>query len=161
MEIIKANPEADINASDIAMRLGVDKRRVFDILNVLDGIGLVKRKSKNLAQWLGSDFRASDADALKKESQEQLSDLTETEILLDKLIEDATKEMMEFVSDEEMERLRYMTVEDIQGFINFQDQSAILVETPDDINCEVFSTEQEGQVYLKRTSGPLQAYILN
>lgn len=36
-------------ASDM---LSVQKRRIYDITNVLEGIGLVNKKSKNNVQWL-------------------------------------------------------------------------------------------------------------
>ena len=32
----------------------VQKRRIYDITNVLEGIGLIEKKSKNNIQWKGS-----------------------------------------------------------------------------------------------------------
>jgi hypothetical protein len=29
----------------------VQKRRIYDITNVLEGIGLIEKKSKNIIQW--------------------------------------------------------------------------------------------------------------
>jgi hypothetical protein len=34
--------------------LGVQKRRIYDITNVLEGIGLVEKKSKNTVHWTGA-----------------------------------------------------------------------------------------------------------
>jgi hypothetical protein len=34
-----------------ATKLGVQKRRIYDITNVLEGIGLIEKKSKNNIQW--------------------------------------------------------------------------------------------------------------
>jgi transcription factor E2F3 len=42
----------DLNAA--AEKLGVQKRRIYDITNVLEGIGLIQKKSKNLIQWRGT-----------------------------------------------------------------------------------------------------------
>ena len=39
----------DLNAA--ADRLSVQKRRIYDITNVLEGIGLIEKKSKNNIQW--------------------------------------------------------------------------------------------------------------
>lgn len=49
----------------------VQKRRIYDITNVLEGIGLIEKKSKNNIQWRGG-ASADDADevALQKELQE-------------------------------------------------------------------------------------------
>lgn len=39
----------DLNrAADV---LNVQKRRIYDITNVLEGIGLIEKKSKNNIQW--------------------------------------------------------------------------------------------------------------
>ncbi|MXQ98808.1 hypothetical protein E5288_WYG005322 [Bos mutus] len=39
-----------------ATKLGVQKQMVYDITNVLDGIDLVEKKSKNHVRWIGSDL---------------------------------------------------------------------------------------------------------
>jgi len=39
----------DLNKA--AKELGVQKRRIYDITNVLEGIGLLDKKSKNNIQW--------------------------------------------------------------------------------------------------------------
>ena len=35
------------------MQLQVQKRRIYDITNVLEGIGLIEKKSKNVIAWRG------------------------------------------------------------------------------------------------------------
>jgi hypothetical protein len=45
--------------------LSVQKRRIYDITNVLEGIGLVEKKSKNMVHWCGAtvhDLSAEHAD---------------------------------------------------------------------------------------------------
>ena len=69
----------DLNVA--AETLGVQKRRIYDITNVLEGIGLIEKKSKNHIQWkiqlshcTGSseeiDAIRADIDALKSEEAE-------------------------------------------------------------------------------------------
>ena len=41
----------DLNLAAEALR--VQKRRIYDITNVLEGIGLIDKRSKNLVQWVG------------------------------------------------------------------------------------------------------------
>jgi hypothetical protein len=33
--------------------LGIQKRRIYDITNVLEGIGYIEKLGKNLMQWVG------------------------------------------------------------------------------------------------------------
>jgi hypothetical protein len=44
-----SNGVLDLNQA--ATKLGVQKRRIYDITNVLEGIGLISKKSKNNIQW--------------------------------------------------------------------------------------------------------------
>lgn len=53
----------------------VKKRRIYDITNVLEGVGLLAKKSKNVVQWLGGDYGGgSPADLI-----EDLEDIKEVD----------------------------------------------------------------------------------
>lgn len=52
MELVRKAPDGVLDINDVARMLGVRKRRVYDITNVLDGIRLVRKKSKNLIEWM-------------------------------------------------------------------------------------------------------------
>jgi hypothetical protein len=41
--------------NDCAQQLQVPKRRIYDITNVLEGVGLLEKRSKNTVAWKGSD----------------------------------------------------------------------------------------------------------
>jgi hypothetical protein len=54
-----------INHLQASESLSVQKRRIYDITNVLEGIGLVEKKSKNMVHWCGAtvhDLSAEHAD---------------------------------------------------------------------------------------------------
>uniref|UniRef100_A0A8D0FVS4 E2F/DP family winged-helix DNA-binding domain-containing protein n=1 Tax=Strix occidentalis caurina TaxID=311401 RepID=A0A8D0FVS4_STROC len=52
MDLVKTAPDGVLDLNEVATRLGVRKRRVYDITNVLDGINLIEKRSKNLIQWV-------------------------------------------------------------------------------------------------------------
>ena len=49
--LIKSQPHGSLDLNHAAAQLGVQKRRIYDITNVLEGIGLIEKKSKNNIQW--------------------------------------------------------------------------------------------------------------
>lgn len=50
LELLKFCPEGKIDLNETAKSLKVQKRRIYDITNVLEGIGLIKKFSKNKIQ---------------------------------------------------------------------------------------------------------------
>lgn len=52
MDLVKVSPEGVLDLNEVSRTLGVRKRRVYDITNVLDGIHLIQKRSKNLIQWV-------------------------------------------------------------------------------------------------------------
>ncbi|XP_056673572.1 transcription factor E2F1-like [Monodelphis domestica] len=52
MDLLKSSPDGVLHLKEVAAVLGVGKRRVYDITNVLHGIELIQKKSKNCIQWI-------------------------------------------------------------------------------------------------------------
>lgn len=44
-----------VDLNDAAKRLNVQKRRIYDITNVLEGIGLIEKTIKNKIKWKGAE----------------------------------------------------------------------------------------------------------
>jgi transcription factor E2F3 len=45
-----------VDLNDAATKLDVQKRRIYDITNVLEGIGLIEKTIKNKIKWKASDI---------------------------------------------------------------------------------------------------------
>jgi hypothetical protein len=51
--LIQLSVSGAIDLNDAAVQLGVQKRRIYDITNVLEGVGLIEKRSKNVITWRG------------------------------------------------------------------------------------------------------------
>ncbi|XP_064157756.1 transcription factor E2F2 [Anguilla rostrata] len=142
--------------------LEVQKRRIYDITNVLEGVQLIRKKSKNNIQWMvggvfeGSAGGAERARALNKE----LGDLERAEKSLDDLIQSSTAQLRHLTESQHNQRLGYVTYQDIRSVASLQDQTVIAVKAPSETKLEV--PESSGdclQIYLKSTNGPIEVYL--
>ena len=50
MRMLHSDPTGNMDINKASDSLQVQKRRIYDIINVLEGVGLVKKKSKNTIQ---------------------------------------------------------------------------------------------------------------
>jgi len=51
--LIKSTPYGALDLNHAATQLGVQKRRIYDITNVLEGVGLIEKTTKNHIAWKG------------------------------------------------------------------------------------------------------------
>ncbi|KAG7361482.1 E2F/DP family winged-helix DNA-binding domain containing protein [Nitzschia inconspicua] len=51
VQILRSSPDNSLDLNRAASELGVQKRRIYDITNVLEGIGLLVKRGKNHVSW--------------------------------------------------------------------------------------------------------------
>jgi transcription factor E2F3 len=57
--VLQSSISGAIDLNDAAIQLSVQKRRIYDITNVLEGVGLIEKRSKNVIAWRGAEQAAS------------------------------------------------------------------------------------------------------
>uniref|UniRef100_A0A8C6Z224 E2F transcription factor 2 n=1 Tax=Nothoprocta perdicaria TaxID=30464 RepID=A0A8C6Z224_NOTPE len=57
--LLSESPDGVLDLNRAAGLLGVQKRRIYDITNVLEGIQLIRKKSKSHIQWIAGGFLAA------------------------------------------------------------------------------------------------------
>uniref|UniRef100_A0A7S2PI66 E2F/DP family winged-helix DNA-binding domain-containing protein n=1 Tax=Leptocylindrus danicus TaxID=163516 RepID=A0A7S2PI66_9STRA len=57
--LIQASISGSLDLNDAAVQLGVQKRRIYDITNVLEGVGLIEKRSKNVIAWRGNSSKST------------------------------------------------------------------------------------------------------
>ncbi|NXF01777.1 E2F6 factor, partial [Smithornis capensis] len=171
MALLKKAPDGVLDLNEVATTLGVRKRRVYDITNVLDGIQLIEKRSKNLIQWIGTNLdqvvgKTPDQQNLRDE----LSDLSAMEEALDELIKNCAHQIFELIDDKENAKYpfnscitlthAYVTYQDIQSIQTFQEQIVIAIKAPEETKLEIpVPKDDHIEVHVKSTKGPINVYL--
>jgi transcription factor E2F4/5 len=153
-----------IAADQLAVR---QKRRIYDITNVLEGIGLIEKKSKNSIQWKGSGPGGNSRDISERLTtlKNDLADLKEKELEIDKhklWVQQSIKNVTDEVTNT---RLAFVTHEDICHC--FKGDTLLAVQAPSGTQLEVPVPEisqelkKNYQIYLKSQSGPINVLLVN
>lgn len=160
------------------------KRRIYDITNVLEGIGLIEKKSKNSIQWLGAGPGCNTREITDKllALKEELVELDNKEMELDQHFSWAKQSIHNITDDSFNRRMAFLTQEDINKA--FDDQTLLIIQAPIGTQLEVPLPEQEShiafddtsndddddvskpkkrryQIHLKSRSGPINVVLVN
>ncbi|XP_029427808.1 transcription factor E2F2-like isoform X2 [Rhinatrema bivittatum] len=161
IHLLSESEDGVLDLNRAAEVLEVQKRRIYDITNVLEGIQLIRKKSKNNIQWMGTGiFHDSRAVSQQQSLQDELVDLSKKERTLEELIQTCTQQLKDLTEDEDNQRLAYVTYQDIRSINNFKDQTVIAIKAPPETRLEVPDLNEETlQIYLKSTNGPIEVYL--
>ncbi|KAL2984446.1 hypothetical protein AAZX31_12G088800 [Glycine max] len=125
----------------------VQKRRIYDITNVLEGIGLIEKKLKNRIQWKGLDVsRPGEADDSFASLQAEVENLTMKERQLDEQIREMQERLRDLSEDENNDKLLFVTEEDIKNLPCFQ---------------AVDYLQRRYRIVLRSTMGPIDLYLVS
>ncbi|XP_070534442.1 transcription factor E2F3-like [Ptychodera flava] len=163
--LLRNAPEGVLDLNYAAEVLEVQKRRIYDITNVLEGINLIAKKSKNNIEWKGSgNSLASNSKEGRittetVDSHSELLDLEAKENRLDDLIKSCTLQLKMLTEDAGNGRHAYVTYQDIRGIKSFNEQTVIAIKAPPETRLEVPDPTESIQIWLKSTRGPIEVYL--
>ncbi|NXY49652.1 E2F4 factor, partial [Ceuthmochares aereus] len=152
-------------ADTLAVR---QKRRIYDITNVLEGIGLIEKKSKNSIQWKGVGPGCNTREIAHKliELKADIEDLEQREQELEQQkmwVQQSIKNVTEDVQNSQYP-LSYVTHEDICRC--FRGDTLLAIRAPSGTRLEVpvpegLNGQKKYQIQLKSTSGPIDVLLVN
>ncbi|XP_054873833.1 transcription factor E2F3 [Amphiprion ocellaris] len=149
-ELLHRSADGVLDLNVVTQKLNAPKRRVYDVTNVLEGVKLLKKKSKNTIQWLGGQ---------ETSLAEELKSLTEEEKYLDELIQSCTLQIHQLFEDRYNQRYAYLTYEDVNQISSLKEQTVFVIKAPPETNLEVPHPEESLQVHLRSTQGPIEVFL--
>ncbi|XP_075045578.1 transcription factor E2F4 isoform X2 [Mixophyes fleayi] len=150
-------------ADTLAVR---QKRRIYDITNVLEGIGLIEKKSKNSIQWKGVGPGCNTREIADKliDLKAELSDLEQREQELDQQRVWVQQSIKNVTDDVQNTGFAYLTHEDICRC--FRGDTLLAIRAPSGTCLEVpvpegINGQKKFQIHLKSSTGPIEVLLVN
>lgn len=147
------------------------KRRIYDITNVLEGIGLIEKRNKNCIVWKGAVAGENSQEATDRIQvlQEELNVLERHEKMLDQQKLWAQQSIKNILDDISNYKMAYITHEDICRC--FDGQTLLAIQAPNGTQLEVPMPEQvvtgtnvsskRYQIHLKSDNGQIYVLLVN
>ncbi|XP_034687043.1 transcription factor E2FB [Vitis riparia] len=169
INLIKHAEDGILDLNKAADTLEVQKRRIYDITNVLEGIGLIEKKLKNRIQWKGLDVsRPGEVDENVTSLQEEVENLSIQERRLDAQIRDMQERLRDLSEDENNQKWLFVTEEDIKGLPCFQKETLIAIKAPHGTTLEVPDPDEavdypqrRYRIVLRSSMGPIDVYLVS
>lgn len=151
-------------ADTLAVR---QKRRIYDITNVLEGIGLIEKKSKNSIQWKGVGPGCNTREIADKliDLKAELDDLQLRENELDQQRVWVQQSIKNVTDDSNNSPMAYIKHEDLCGA--FKGDTLLAIRAPTGTQLEVpvpesiLNGQRKYQIRLKSSSGPIEVLLVN
>ncbi|XP_028436034.1 transcription factor E2F3 [Perca flavescens] len=160
VDLLAQSSDGVLDLNLAAETLQVQKRRLYDITNVLEGIHLIKKKSKNNIQWMGcSLLEVEGALSQRQRLTAEVSALGEEEQRLEQLIQRCSLDMRHMSELQSNQKYAYVTYQDIKQLGNLRDQTVIVVKAPTDTKLEVPDPDESLSIHLTSTKGPIEVLL--
>ncbi|KAL6122636.1 hypothetical protein NUSPORA_00313 [Nucleospora cyclopteri] len=139
IKLMVNSPDQAISITTAAQMLQVAKRRVYDITNVLESIGLITKWNINSVRWIGG----SPASILNAPTSEKLIQNEHDKkikngviISLDREIEELNSDLQELSNDKSILSHAYVTYNDIKSLEMLSGKLLFAMKAPDDTAIE-------------------------
>lgn len=152
--LLQHSPNGVVDLNMASQELNVQKRRIYDITNVLEGIGIIEKKSKNNIQW---NPNRRESETFMKLSRD-LEDLEDQENDLNRMISTVENDLRHLNEDPN----GFVTYEDIRSIDKFRQNTIIVVKAPPNTHLLVkpaSNDEDKYSVQLKSDSGEIQVFL--
>ncbi|KAL3208705.1 hypothetical protein MRX96_009580, partial [Rhipicephalus microplus] len=160
IQLLKGASDGVVDLNKASEQLGVQKRRIYDITNVLEGVGLIEKKSKNNIRWREGRGAATLNGSRQRMLQQEVDEYIKVERELDALLDSAVSDLRGIAENVDR-RYAYVTYRDLRSISSLADQTVIAVKAPPETRLEVPDPHKGLQIWLKSDKGEIEVYLSN
>ncbi|KAK4429366.1 Transcription factor E2FC [Sesamum alatum] len=169
IKLIQEAKDATLDLNRTADVLEVQKRRIYDITNVLEGIGLIEKTTKNHIRWKGfGSCGPKQLDGEVARLKAEVEHLCAEDCRLDDRIRNKLESIRELISNQNSQKNLFLTEEDIMSLPRLKNQTVIAIQAPRASFIEVPDPDEDIGFYQKQyrlivrsTTGPIGVYLLS
>lgn len=155
VSLFHSSSSGTVDLNKASETLNVQKRRIYDITNVLEGIGLVEKKSKNMVAWSGVQHHEG-LTAKHADLHTDLADLEAKENQLDDLIKNAELHLKLLNEDKSS---AYVTYQDLRSIRRFANQTVMAIKAPPEAKLQVPHPSEGMQIHMKSERGEIEVFL--
>lgn len=136
IQMIESNPNNCVDLNQAVKLLQVEKRRIYDITNVLEGIGYITKSKKSLFKLVDPSQEEND-DLLIQKLQNEIDVLEHDELAIERLRAIRLQELEKIIQDPQEISLAHISESDLQEFMKKEEKM---------FPCLIFEANQNTQV---------------
>nr|VZI05598.1 unnamed protein product [Spirometra erinaceieuropaei] len=176
VQLLKEAPDGILDLKLAADFLAVrQKRRIYDITNVLEGIGLIEKRTKNSIQWKGGSAATNgpDIQARLDELQAEVEYLENLEKKVDEHRSKVLQSLQNVQEDLDNRKYSYVTHQDLMNV--FHDRTLLVIRAPEGTNLDtpipnnpleqpahsLFALKRSYKIHLKSPSTAIEVLLVN
>lgn len=133
IELLRSSKGADIDLTKAEKTLGASKRRLYDVSNVLSGVGLIERCGKARVKWIGRASGGGDADVHQA--------LIDREKELDAMIGIADNCLNELAKSQAFQMNAWITEDDVATLNPEGNVNLFALRGPPSMTIQIFNQE--------------------
>ncbi|XP_050365848.1 transcription factor E2FC [Argentina anserina] len=167
IRLLQDTKDRTLDLNKAATVLEVQKRRIYDITNVLEGIDLLVKVSKNHVRWKGHDAPGAIDDQVFR-LKDEVESLSAEECRLNDAIRKRRELIRTVKEDRNNQKYLYLKEGDILSLPCFQNQTLIAIKAPHASTIEVPDPDEDidypqGQyrMTVRSATGQIDCYLLS
>ncbi|XP_017119697.1 transcription factor E2f1 [Drosophila elegans] len=159
VDLLQESPDGVVDLNEASNKLHVQKRRIYDITNVLEGINILEKKSKNNIQWRCGQSMVSQERSRHIEAESERLEQLENE--LNMAIDQMRGNLAEISQEvENSGGMAYVTQNDLLNVDLFKDQIVIVIKAPPEAKLVLPNTKLPREIYVKaENSGEINVFL--